>query len=250
MPVISNARWARHRRLGYLIGSGMLVAGIAAGSIAAGGTAQAAVRVPLACPVTNNAATALFANGQPAGGTQLRASAGCPNLDLTYVDATATYRGWLRAAAGGRWVPCRDSFFLRKGSVRVRLCTGIVAGALIKVVGPPSTHVRYNAGQGALGTGSACHFTEGALTSSPGNVGTVVRVQPGGPNPTVTYVAATATYRGWLRAASGGAWLPCHFSYHLNAGNVSQALCTGVVPGALMRVTSSLPISVRYNIVH
>src|SRR5580658_6605839 len=149
MPLTSNDRRARYRRLGYLLGSAMLVTGIGAGSIAA--TAQAAaVHGPFgACPVTDNAATALFSNGQPVGGTQLRASAGCNNLTVTNVATTATYRGWVRAASGGRWAPCRDSFVLRAGPVRppVTLCRGVVSGALLKVVGPPSTHVRYNAVQ-------------------------------------------------------------------------------------------------------
>jgi hypothetical protein len=248
MPVISNARWARHRRLGYLLGSGMLVAGIAAGSIAAGGTAQAAVRAPLACRVTNDAATALFVDGQPTGGTQLVATAGCNNLTITAVDATAVYRVWLRAAAGGRWVPCRDSVRLTAGPVRppVTLCRGIVSGALIKVVGPPSTHVRYNAEQAGVGASSGCQVAN-AVTSV-----TVLRVSPGCPNPSITLVGATATYRAWLRAASGGSWAPCRESFALRAGPVRPpaAMCTGVVPGALLKVMSSAPSPVRYTIEH
>ncbi|HEX3964362.1 MAG TPA: hypothetical protein VHZ03_48225 [Trebonia sp.] len=127
---------------GYLLGSAMLVAGITAGSIAAAGTAQAAVR---GCPVTANAATALLVNDQPVGGTQLSASAGCPNLAVTSVDATATYQGWVRAAAGGRWIACHASVRLAKGPARAPLCIGVVPGALLKVVSSIPTHVRYDA---------------------------------------------------------------------------------------------------------
>jgi len=250
MPVTSNARRARHRRLGYLLGPAMLVAGIAAGAIVATGTAQAAVPASPGCPVTTNAATALLDNGQPNGGTELSASAGCPNLTLTYVDATATYQGWLRAASGGRWVACHASLRLTKGPVRATLCTDVVPGARIKVVGPPGIHVRYDAVQAAARV-SGCPVARDAATAlldrDQPTGGTELSASAGCPNLTLTYVDATATYQGWLRAASGGRWVACHASLRLTRGPVRATLCTGVVPGALMKVAGPPSTHVRYD---
>ena len=137
MPDTSGARRA-YRRLAYLLGPAMLLAGFATGGVAqAVGTARPAVPAPGAarCSVQPARTSVRRPRHAPAGGTILikPSSSGCLDLNLYSVSVTDDYMGWLRV--GGTWKPCGTWVHRRARSPRLTpLCAGVPAGTSMRVV--------------------------------------------------------------------------------------------------------------------
>jgi len=139
MPDTSGARRAC-RRLAYLLGPALLLAGLATG----GGAAQAAVggarpAIPAPgsarCSIQPARTSVKLPHRAPSGGTILikPSSSGCRDLNLYSVGATDNYSGWLQV--GGTWKSCGRRVHLTPRKMRLTpLCTGVPAGTRMQVV--------------------------------------------------------------------------------------------------------------------
>jgi hypothetical protein len=153
MPDTFSVRRASQRRLGYLIGSAMLVAGIAAS-----GTAQAVVRAPQAaapqaaapqaavrapqaashmrpspsCVIKTGKTSAAPSGGSIPTGTEFTVH--CPFPTLDRASRVDSYRGWLLLPPG-RWVACNAWITYPPSSPTNNvLCGDVTVGTQMTVV--------------------------------------------------------------------------------------------------------------------
>ncbi|HUN33723.1 MAG TPA: hypothetical protein VMU95_17065 [Trebonia sp.] len=136
---VANARRPSSRRLAYVLGSAMVLAGIASG-----GAAQAAVggshpALPdpgsARCSVQLAKTSVRLPHHDPSGGTILvkPSSSGCRDLNLYAVGATDNYSGWLQS--GGRWKSCGPWIHRTPRTRKLTpLCVGVPAGTRMQVV--------------------------------------------------------------------------------------------------------------------
>jgi hypothetical protein len=150
MPETSTARRPR-RRLAYLLGSAMLIAGLGCGGAAqaavvgtapAGGTAHSAP-APGPCQVKSGWTSIVQRNGQPLGGTTYRKPfTRCRDLNLTYVGASGYYTGWVHPDS--RWHRCsaRPVWVWAGSHPRaVVLCRGVAPGTVLTVTSAIPRHI-------------------------------------------------------------------------------------------------------------